>query len=526
MPKYKWTTLKHNGVLFPPEYVKHDIPIKYKGQEVILDDLAEEYATLYAKFIDTDYVTNSTFNKNFWKDWRKVLGKDHLISELDSCNFDDIYQWLIDQKEEKKNADTEEKEEKKQIDEKYKIALVDGKEQPVGNFRVEPPGIFLGRGCNPKLGKIKQRIYASDITINIGKGEKIPKASDGREWGEVIHNREVEWLASWKDNINGKIKYVWLGAQSEMKGKSDMAKFDNARKLKRKIKTIRKENDLNLDNDNIYIQQVATALYFIDRFALRVGNEKGSDETDTVGVTSLRVEHIKFKNDNVIGLDFLGKDSVRYKRDLVVDKKVYNNMENFVSKKSDDDEVFDQINSNDINKYLQSFMKDLTAKVFRTFNASSLFQKELLKTGQKFIDYEEDDKINLLLDDYNKANAKVAMLCNHQKNVNKSTATQIDKIKEQIKKANKQLNKARKANKPNQDRISKIRDKIKKLKAKKSMKVEMKNISLGTSKINYIDPRITVAFCKKFEVPIEKVFNAALIDKFKWALGTSEEFIF
>ena len=37
----------------------------------------------------------------------------------------------------------------------------------------------------------------------------------------------------------------------------------------------------------------ATALYFIDKLALRAGNEKDTDETaDTVGCCSLRVEHI------------------------------------------------------------------------------------------------------------------------------------------------------------------------------------------------------------------------------------------
>ncbi len=37
----------------------------------------------------------------------------------------------------------------------------------------------------------------------------------------------------------------------------------------------------------------AVAMYFIDKLALRAGNEKDSDETaDTVGCCSLRVEHI------------------------------------------------------------------------------------------------------------------------------------------------------------------------------------------------------------------------------------------
>ena len=38
----------------------------------------------------------------------------------------------------------------------------------VGNFRVEPPGLFRGRGDHPKMGKFKRRIYPCDITINIG----------------------------------------------------------------------------------------------------------------------------------------------------------------------------------------------------------------------------------------------------------------------------------------------------------------------------------------------------------------------
>jgi DNA topoisomerase-1 len=41
------------------------------------------------------------------------------------------------------------------------------------------------------------------------------------------------------------------------------------------------------------VRQRAVAVYFIDKLALRAGNEKDSDETaDTVGCCSIRVEHI------------------------------------------------------------------------------------------------------------------------------------------------------------------------------------------------------------------------------------------
>ena len=54
----------------------------------------------------------------------------------------------------------------------------------------------------------------------------------------------------------------------------------------------------------------------------------------------------------------------------------------------------------------------------------------------------------------------------------------------------------------------------------------MKNVSLGTSKINYIDPRITIAFMKKNNIEINKLFTSALQDKFTWALEVETNYIF
>lgn len=527
--KRKWNTLEHNGPMFPPEYEQHFVPVIYEGKEIILDKDSEEYATLYAKYYDTDYIKNKTFNKNFWRDWQKVLGKNHTIQNLDDVDFSLINKYIIQQKEEKKLIKDQIKKQREDEEEKYKYAIVDGKEQPVGNFRLEPPGIFLGRGCNPKLGMVKNRIYPEDITINIGREAKIPELPDflkDHKWGVIMHDKTVEWLVSWKDDITGKTKYIWLGAESDIKAKSDMEKFDLARKLKRKIKEIRKQNDINMRSKDPVEKQIATALYFIDNFALRIGNEKGDDQTDTVGVTSLRVEHVDLLGSNKIKLDFLGKDSVRYNRTLVVDPQVYQNINEFIKGKGKGDQLFDLITPADVNKYLQSFMKNLTAKVFRTYNASNLFQKELKKISTKFANYEESDKINVLLDEFNKANAKVAMLCNHQKNITKSSNKQIENLDRMIANARKKLQAARKAPKKNPTRIAKMEDTLKKLKAKKALKLELKNISLGTSKINYIDPRITIAFLKKHDLPIDKIFSKTLQEKFKWASNVDEKFVF
>ena len=52
--------------------------------------------------------------------------------------------------------------------------------------------------------------------------------------------------------------------------------------------------------------------------------------------------------------------------------------------KNKKDDLFDLIKPDDINKYLQEFIPGLTSKVFRTYNASSLFQKELDSISKKF----------------------------------------------------------------------------------------------------------------------------------------------
>jgi DNA topoisomerase I len=57
-------------------------------------------------------------------------------------------------------------------------------------------------------------------------------------------------------------------------------------------------------------------------------------------------------------------------------------------------------------------------------------------------------------------------------------------------------------------------------------KEELKTVALGTSKINYLDPRITVAWCKRNDVPLERVFNKSLLGKFTWAMEVEPEFRF
>ena len=47
------------------------------------------------------------------------------------------------------------KAENEKIVEEYGWCLIDGHKEKIGNFKIEPPGLFRGRGDHPKQGKIK-----------------------------------------------------------------------------------------------------------------------------------------------------------------------------------------------------------------------------------------------------------------------------------------------------------------------------------------------------------------------------------
>ena len=91
-------------------------------------------------------------------------------------------------------------------------------------------------------------------------------------------------------------------------------------------------------------RQRATAMYFINKLALRAGNEKGEEEADTVGCCSLRCEHVTLEPPNFVVFDFLGKDSIRFYKRVEVDAQVFKNVRIFKNNKEDKDDLFDRVN--------------------------------------------------------------------------------------------------------------------------------------------------------------------------------------
>jgi DNA topoisomerase-1 len=74
-----------------------------------------------------------------------------------------MFEYFEAEKAKKKALSAAEKKELKKVKDemelKYTTCLLDGRKEKVGNFRVEPPGLFRGRGDHPKKGALKVFLF-------------------------------------------------------------------------------------------------------------------------------------------------------------------------------------------------------------------------------------------------------------------------------------------------------------------------------------------------------------------------------
>jgi DNA topoisomerase-1 len=540
----KWKKLQHNGILFPPEYEIQGIKIKIKGETINLDLNQEEMVYQWAKKKDTPYAQDKIFQKNFTGDFAKTLDSKFKKISYEDIDFSNAYK-IVDKekdlkemmtKEDRKALAVKRKELREKLKIKYGIAIMDGKEVEVGNYMAEPPGIFIGRGEHPLRGKWKPRVTTKDVTLNLGKDAKKPEGN----WGKIIHDNDSMWLASWMDFLTQKRKYVWLADTAGLKQDRDKEKYEKAIKLSNEIDKIKDRIVKDMRSKDPKISKISTACYLIYRTAMRVGDEKDPDEADTVGATTLRKEHIKITADT-IEFDFLGKDSVRWQETVVAeghDKQFHENLKKIVEKKKPKDEIFDGITSRHVNVYYSSIVKGLTAKVFRTYLATTVVKNYLVKH-----DNIKEKTSNEKLYHAKLANLEAAMMCNHKRTIPKTYEQTLQKKRDSIKKLEKEqvwkktqetLKKV-KSKEPKTDtqkksktkRIKTLNEQIKKQKSKHKERLEKlelqldlsektKDYAIGTSLRNYIDPRVFKAWTNEVGAEWEKLYTAALQKKFLW----------
>ena len=578
--KKRWKTLRHNGIIFPPEYESRKFSITIRGKKIKPDLLQEEMAYQWAKKKDTPYVQDDVFQSNFTKDLAAALGPEYKGLEYKDVDFAEVYR-IVDMEKDRKDAMTKEerkaaaakrKEIREQLKAEYGKAILDGKEVDVGNYMAEPPGIFIGRGEHPLRGKWKPRITKGDVILNMSKDAPRP---EGR-WKDITENRGATWLASWTDYLTKKEKYVWLADTSEIKQSMDKAKYLKAETLSSGIGKILDRMAKDMASRDSKKRKISTVCYMIYRTAMRVGDEKDPDEADTVGATTLRKEHVTI-SDDAIKFDFLGKDSVPWqetiKCDNPHDERLRANLKKIISGKKPEDEIFDGIRSSHVNAYYSGIVTGLSAKVFRTYSATKVVKKYLAE----HVDDVKDATLHQKIYRAKRANLEAAIMCNHKRTIPKNFDESLkkkraklkeveskepwEKIEAKLKEAKGQkpwekieakLKEAKnsKAKTPIQkkrrrgrikrlreqrdrqesrhkDRIERLtlqkdrqesrhKDRIERLTLQIKLAQKTKDYNLGTSLRNYIDPRVVKAWTDETKTEWKNLYTAALQRKFLW----------
>ncbi|HYY66517.1 MAG TPA: DNA topoisomerase I [Nitrososphaeraceae archaeon] len=548
--RVKWNTLEHNGVAFPPEYQPRGISIVIHNEKLMLNRDQEELVHAWAKKKDTHYIHDPIFQENFLADFKKLLPeKFKKVDSIQDIDFSEAFR-LIDQekkirdeeiqkirslaREEKKRISLKKRVEREKLKATYGKAIVDGVEVDIANWLVEPPGLFMGRGQHPLRGKWKPRVIPQDVTLNLGENAPVPEGT----WQKIVHDHSSTWLATWMEKLTGKRKYVWLHDSATIRQSNDKEKYDKAKKLEKQIRKVQKEIiNRMLNSQNINQKKIATVCYLIFKLAMRVGDEKDPEEADTAGASTLRVEHIKFPQQDsktFIEFNFLGKDSVPWQKTLEVNSKdtrsLYENLLFFMKGKQIGSQIFDGITSEKVNTFLRSIdpknVPGLTAKVFRTYIATKTVKEALLNPPiSVYRNSSEIEKIYVA----KMANLRAAMTCNHKKGVDpKNPAskrtlekfeTSIKKKQEAIESLNSQLEAKNWRTKLQKKRLE---EKLDKLNIQLKLQKETRDYNLGTTLKNYIDPRVMAAWLRYIDLDPKKVYTSTLQRKFKWIEGYSE----
>ena len=253
-----------------------------------------------------------------------------------------------------------------------------------------------------------------------------------------------------------------------------------------------------------------------------------------------------------VDFDFLGKDSVPFKKTFEISKEAYDLLEDITSGKKSYEEIFD-IDAGDVNNFIKKTLPCASAKLFRTAlgtkTATEVLQKQKIPADASIA-----EKIKYFHD----ANFEISTLLNHQKDISKNYKEQeqkaLDRVKdldsrkaetekkakEDLKKLQKQI-KAAKAvleGKSLEEKLAKLEERKEKIAAriskaedrvaiaqeKADFKAKSKSVALATALNSYFSPRIIVSWCKHNNVPIDKIYSKAQQKRFSWAMNTPEDY--
>lgn len=490
----------HNGVIIPAAYEPRGFTINFRGKPIKLTPLQEEMAVRFVQKFGTPYVEDRKFCANFMEDFASALGVKGKIAKED-FDWSPILQWVEAErtrkanmlKDERKRLAAERKEIRERNKERYGWAIVDGERMELGNYAVEPPGVFMGRGRHPKAGKWKAAVSTKDVELNLSPDAPTPPG----EWRGRVWRPDEMWVARWTDPLAGKVKYIWLAEHTPIRQERFQDKFKLAEQLDEQLDKVRAHINEGLVSPDERRRKVATVAALIDLLKFRVGDEKDvKEEADTIGAATLRRENVIFNGGTKVEFDFLGKDSVRFHKEVELPKEIVDNLKEFVSKSNS--EIFGGINSNDVRDFLREAMPGLSPKVFRTYAATKTFKEAFEGIAVKPSD-DDARKLQAL----QKANAAVAELLNHQKAPPKRWKEVYEKRRKML------ANLKGKDTKTAQRRREAVRMRLEAMRLTKTL-------NLGTSLKNYISPYAVKGLCDQVGLDWKRFYPKALTRKFSF----------
>ncbi len=521
--QFKIERLKHNGVLVPI-YEFRGFTICCKGKRIKLAPEQEEMALSWVKKLGTDYVEDPVFVRNFAGDFSKALGLE-TSAKIADFDFSEIIRWVEAEKarreamsrEERKNLAEVRKKAREENKQRYGYAEVNGEVIEIGSYTVEPPSIFMGRGKHPLRGRWKPRVNYEDIILNLSPDAPTPEPSSGGHWKERVFDPHALWIAKWQDKLSGELKYLWIADTARFKQEREIEKFNRARELEGLVERVRQHIEGNLASEEIAQRKIATVSYLIDNLKLRVGDEKDKDEADTIGATTLRGSHIKIDGSGLVKFDFLGKDSVRWRRTIKPPTQVVNNLRSFIEKPRAP--IFSGVRSEHVNAFLGQVMPGLTAKVFRTYHASKVVREYLAgsKVRPEAQDFEKNYVAKL-------ANLEAAITCHHKRKLPKNWKESLGKKVDRMKALEVKLKevRGRPRSRARTKRIKSLRRRVRAARLKVKLARATRNYNLGTSLKSYIDPRLYVGWAEEVSYDWKRIYPKTLQRKFAWAEDVQE----
>jgi len=513
--------LVHSGVLIPP-YEPKGFKILYKGEGLLLAPELEEMAVAWVKKLGTDYVKDPVFVRNFSNDFSRALGIEP-PARTENFDFSEIIRWVENEKATKENMSREERkaltEARKKIreanKERYGYAVLNGERVEIG-YTVEPPSIFMGRGKHPLRGRWKPRVDYVDVVINLSPDTPTPTPPSGGRWKERVFDPNAMWVAKWQDKLSGK-KYLWIADTARFKQEREIEKFDKARKLGGLVGRVRQHIERGLASEDIDQRKIATVCYLIDNLKMRVGDEKGKDEADTVGATTLRGSHVEIDHSGLVKFDFLGKDSVRWVGVIRPPAQVVSNLRSFIGELGAP--IFSGVRSEHVNAFLDQVMPGLTAKIFRTYHASKVVREYLAnsKVRPEDTDFEKNYVAKM-------ANLNAAITCHHKRKLPKNWKESLEKKVNRLKALKAKLKEAKERphSRSRAKRIKSLQGRMRAAMLKVKLTKATRDYNLSTSLNSYIDPRLYVKWAGGVSYDWKKIYLNTLQRKFAWADDAGE----